>query len=383
YGLGAVLYELLTGRPPFLAETAVETLLQVKAADPVSPSRLQPKLSRDLVTICLRCLEKEPRKRYATALALAEDLRRFQDGRPIRAGPLGPAGRAVKWVRRRPVVAALLGAVALVTALGFAGVAWQWREADARRQVAEAALYGHRLARAHREWLGDNWQRARDLLDECAPAERANWEWRYLDRLCRSDLLTLDHPGPVRCVAYSPTDPHLASAGADGPVRVGGLRSGRPVPRLPQEGLVSALAYSPDGRHLAAAGQRGTVRLWDTRTGAEVLLPSGPPRHQVPVQGVAFSPDGLRLASAGDDGLAVIWDTATGAAVHTLKEHGLGVNQVAYRPDGRHLATASWDGTVRVWDTATGERLAVLRGRRLGFLSVAYSPDGRLLAAGS
>src|SRR5439155_18653356 len=106
--LGAILYELLTGRPPFRAATPLETLLQVQSVDPVSPSRLQPKVPRDLATICLQCLQKEPRKRYASAEALADDLRWFLVGKPIQARRIRPSERAVKWAKRRPALAALV-----------------------------------------------------------------------------------------------------------------------------------------------------------------------------------------------------------------------------------------------------------------------------------
>src|SRR6516165_3629523 len=140
YALGVILYELLTGRTPFQGDSALEVLLRVRTEEPLSPSRLRRKVPRDLETICLKCLQKEPAKRYARASDLVEDLRRFLAGEPIRARPVRAWERVVKWARRRPAIAALLGSIILVTASGFAGVVWQWREADAaRREVAEKA----------------------------------------------------------------------------------------------------------------------------------------------------------------------------------------------------------------------------------------------------
>src|SRR5262249_53981416 len=113
YALGAILYELLTGRPPFKAETPLDTILQVVGQDPVPPSRLQPKVPRYLETICLKCLEKDPRKRFLTGGLLADDLRRFQSDEPIKARPVGRLTRAAKWVKRQPKTAALLAVFAL------------------------------------------------------------------------------------------------------------------------------------------------------------------------------------------------------------------------------------------------------------------------------
>jgi tetratricopeptide (TPR) repeat protein len=168
YALGAILYECLTGRPPFLAATAYDTILQVISDDPVPPRRLQPGAPRDLETICLKCLQKDPAKRYGSAEALADDLRRYLDALPILARPVGRPERLWRWCRRRPAVASLVAVSLLLLAGGMSGVFWQWRRAEgnlaAANEQRDRARENFRLAR----------QAVRDYCVKVSVDERLN-----------------------------------------------------------------------------------------------------------------------------------------------------------------------------------------------------------------
>jgi tetratricopeptide (TPR) repeat protein len=139
YGLGAILYRLLTGRPPVAGDSPAEAARLAREVDPVPPRAVRPRLPRDLEVICLKCLEKAPGRRYPTADALADDLQRFLDGRPVLARPVGPVGRAVKLARRRPLAAGLSAALAAVALGSLAGLSYLYRRAEAERAVAVTA----------------------------------------------------------------------------------------------------------------------------------------------------------------------------------------------------------------------------------------------------
>jgi WD40 repeat protein len=393
YALGAILYECLTGRPPFKAALVLDTLEQVRSQEPVAPSRLQPKVPRDLETVCLKCLHKEPKRRYASAEALAEDLRRFRDGKPVQARPISTVERLAKWARRQPVVAALIVAIVAVTAAGFCGVFWQWQETKASLEAAEANLYAQRIALADREWLANHVDRAEQLLAECPPARRS-WEWHYLSRLCHQELRSFD-AGDSFGVAFSPDGKHIAAASVSrNAVLVWDVATGTNVLTLPDAG--PAVAISPDGRFIASAvwkpgpagearaDQACAVKVWEFPGGKEVRNFDG---HTGAIFSLAFSPDSGRLATASLDHTVKVWDVKKGSALLTYKGHSGWVEGVALGAGGRLIASAGADGTVRVWRADSGKDQFLLGGTRQSERTKAHmrseSPKGGATAEGA
>ena len=397
YALGAILYALLTGRPPFRGVSVLETLEQVRSQEPVAPTRLQPNVGRDLETICLKCLAKEPERRYPSAAALADDLQRFLAGKSILARPTSTWERTAKWAKRRPAVAALLGALTAITAVGFIGVALLWRQTAAALQAekderhrAEAALAGKTIALARQAWLSDDQQQARQLLDECPPHYRGR-EWRYLHRVCNACLLTLAAQDQLPRLAWSPDGRYLALAGlaAKGAVTIGvwDSASGQRRQILRGHSLpVCCMAFSADGGRLVSIGSdRGQIRTsdmirmevktWDLLRGVEVqsfeeAYPS--------LFGLALSGDGRLLAAGTPDGVSV-WDVAAHREVRPFPVPSTSPRNLHFSSDGRLLASDSRNHVVRIWDIATGEQKSCLppdSGRML----LAFGAEGPYLA---
>jgi WD40 repeat protein len=410
YALGAILYELLTGRPPFLAESMLDMLEQVRSREPVPPRRLRPRLPRDLETICLKCLQKEPSKRYANAQELADDLGRFLKHEPIKARPTPAWEQGIKWMKRRPTQAALVGVstlallsllgeglgftlvVVLVTATGFVGVTWQWQRAErARREAADKAerlesnLYVHQISLAEREWVANNLGRAEELLDQC-PEHLRCWEWRFLKRLHRSDCIVLQgRHSLIMCVTFSPDGRRLAAAGGD-TIHLWDVQEGREIGAFRgHDKQVREVVFSPGGSRLASVGEDGQGIIWDLASGQELLRLRG---HDGPVLGVSFSQDGRWLATAGWDRTIKLWDASSGRELQTLRGHSRAAWTVAFSPDGRRLASSGEDVTLLIWDLAsrpeeTCSAPRELRGHNVGVSHIAFSPDGRRLVSAS
>jgi WD40 repeat protein/serine/threonine protein kinase len=405
YALGAILYECLTGRPPFKAATAMETMLQVVGEEPVRVRQLQPKVPLDLETIALKCLQKEPAQRYGSAQALADDLGRFLAGQPIVARPVNSWVRVSKWIKRRPAAAALLGVtVLMVLALVGGGVSLFYsgrlhdalgetqrqrdiaeqeretaqelrKEADQQRDRAEQLVYARQIALAQVAWQEGRVRQARELLDACR-GDLRGWEHDYLDTLFNANQQTFrGHTHSVTSVCFSPDGRHLASGSWDQTVKLWHAVKGEVVRTLQGHAdTVWSVCFSPDGKRLASASADRTVKLWNPATGEVVLTLQG---HAATVWSVCFSPDGKRLASASRDWTVKLWDAETGQEVLTLQGHIGEVTSVCFSPDGTRLASASTDGTVKVWDVVKGQALLTLKGGG----SVCFSPDGKRLAS--
>jgi eukaryotic-like serine/threonine-protein kinase len=411
YALGAILYELLTGRPPFRAESATATLHQVVADEPVPPARLNPQVPRDLATICLKCLSKEPPQRYTSAAELAADLGRFLNNEPIRARPVGPLGRAARWGRRKPAQAALAGTLALTALVAFAAILWRWREAEAfaryelaanvelerQRQKAVAAQEQAEQAGAVERWeryrsdirggtaalqlqITSTAQRA---LDD-APDEHRNWEWRHLHSQLDNARATL--PGMIphaedvaawQLPILTPSGRQLATLGGDGrSIRLWDATTGAAVGVLRRsEGLVRTLAYSPDGRRLALGCDDSAIHLWDPTTGAEVAVLRG---HRLSVRSLSFSPDGRRLLSLTDDEVG-LWDVATGRVLAEVR--GTRGSAVAVFTTGGQKFVLGRQREVSLWDATSGRQIAVLGSHEQPVMGVAVSRDGRRIAS--
>jgi WD40 repeat protein/predicted Ser/Thr protein kinase len=442
YGLGAILYECLTGRPPFRAETPVETVLQVLEKEPERPRALNPHIDRDLEMVCVKCLQKEAGRRYGSAAELADDLERYLGGEPVQARAVRTWERALSWVRRRPALAALLGVsgvAVLALVVGGVGLFYanrlkdlntqlmaavedadsQRAEAVVHREEAEKQrgevekqrarlveqealvrryLYFSQINMADRAWHEARVGPMLALLQEQVPArpggeDLRGFEWYYLWRLAHSSLLSLKgHTRGVYCVCFSPDGRRLASASMDRTVKIWDAHTGKVVRTIEVRyrlgnrviaGVVYVLCWSPDGRHLAGAANNGTVKLWDGQTGQEVHTLQGQilKNRSNSMRSVCFSPDGRCLASASQDGTVQLWDPQTGQEIRTL--HTGQVSSVCFSPDCCRLAGASEGKTVKVWDAQTGQEVLSLKGHSGRVISVCFSPDGKRLASAS
>jgi eukaryotic-like serine/threonine-protein kinase len=402
YALGAILYECLAGRPPFRGQTVVETLDQVRTQE---PARLPAGVPADLATVCLKCLRKEPERRYASAAELADDLVRYQRGEPIRARPVGHVERGVKWVKRNPWLAGAAAAATLALVGGATVSYLKYLEAAAARNTATEALAGEQERGEERDKANYNLtyqlgvssvvlaSAAYDNRDvvlaaerlENVPEKQRGWEWRYLNQQARGGLFTLyGHTRPVTTVTFSQDGERIVTASMKTntlkepcQVKVWDARTGTALLELNYRfNRGASQPFSLGGTRLATADLDNAARLWDARTGKlQREL-----KHTSPLLRVVLSPDGSRVATVCRDGMVKVWDADTGKPQWEFKGTR---TSAAFSPDSTRLIIGPVENQkVLVCDAGTGKPLLELSGCNQ-FREVAFSPDKTRIVIGS
>jgi WD40 repeat protein len=408
YALGVLLYEGLTGTGPYRGASSLCSLHETLTQDPLPPSRLRLHVPHDLETICLHCLEREPERRYHSALALAEDLERWLDGKPIHARPTPAWERAWKWARRNPTTAALSAALVVLVLTALVVVTWLWGSAEARRREAdeqrataetlarketrerqraeslaaqllmergivlcEAGQYGHGLlwlARSREATLEDDTGRQLAL-------DRLLGAWGgYL----HSPVARVNHGGAVQAVSFTPDGKRFWTGGKGG-LRSWDSASGKPAdPVIALKKETTVLALSQASR-FALTGNGATAQLLE--------LPSGKLLHTISVSAKvrcgAFSVDGSRVLVGCEDGLASLWSTTTGQSIGQPIRHQNAVITAVFHPKGQSVLTAcQTEPVARLWHPVSGAFHRTLEGHMSEIRCAAFSPQGETVATG-
>jgi eukaryotic-like serine/threonine-protein kinase len=425
YSLGLTLYELVALKPAYEASDRHRLMERVLHEEPERLKKLAPGVPRDLETIVAKAIAHEPAMRYATAAALAEDLRRFVEDRPIRAVRISVAERLVRWCRRNKGLAASIGVTAaalvasVVVSLLYAdrqtrlaetrtlyALEQQSRAAEqsAAQEIAaglaenyrsQLAESNRRLARLHLErgraafekgrvgvgllWTVESARTAAAAGDEAgqrvALANLSAWRRHHVKLKG-----VFAHGGSIEAAAISPDGKTIATGGA-GRARLWDADTGRPV----GEPLVHplsrmSLAFSPDGNTILTAGSDSSPRLWEAASGRrldQALNQTGP------VSSVTFSPDGKSIVTGSIyDRMARQWETAAGRPIGQPRKHAGPVWSVSFSPDGKTILSGSSDKTARLWDAETGRVIGLPVEHAGPVNSVTFSPDGRTILTG-
>jgi hypothetical protein len=431
YSLGAILYHLVTGRAPFVADSLESTVLALLHTEPIAPRLLNNDVPRDIETICLKCLEKNPQRRYTSAEALAEDLDRYLRGEHIRARPIGAFEKFGRWCRRKPALAAAIALLGLI-AIGSALTA---NHLSHLHQTSRWNNYVSEMSRAQYEWQRRNFAEAFFYLQRQIPngdgPDLRGFEWRHLWKLTRgncSSRLPL-HPDVVGWLGFSPdsqsiatfrwaatnalqiwdvenrrtrwllrdatsvggfsSDGEIFAAGtADNSIAAYDAKTGKRLSSIPQAGEI--VAFAPEARYAVTmdANRVLAVRALQTRR-VLMSLTNAARRNFDAGKGapVAITPDGewLALIRAGDPSEAKdrgieIWSTASGTLEKFLP-HPRQIRTIQFAPGGQTLGIADGGGEVLVWNCKNGETRSI-KAHDLPIQSLAFSADGETLATG-
>ena len=442
YSIGATLYCLLTGRPPFIGSSVVETIRYIFENDPVPPRDLNPAVPRDLGTICLKCLEKRPEKRYPSAEALGDDLQRFLDDRPILARPVGAAEKFLRWTYRNKLLATALSTAAAILLVALVVVSWSRnRVAQSLSEVTEQKSAAVKATREAVQRSGEErWSRylanmsatasalqlfnvgaARRLLED-APVEHRGWEWRYFsNRLDDSQMVFEGHTSSIQFILFSPDGKWLASAAADQTVRLWEVESGKALQTVSIGHRINSLAFSDDGSKLAigstegceylnlASGFRETIvssnllvdniplsrhavhyihdqiangfRFLDADTARELV----PMVHGEMVLDYSVDMETGLIATGCESAALSLWNIRTGKQERSLQGHTVFVGSVCFMPGGKRLVSGGGypDNFLQIWNLDDESENRKMTGHGNTITSIDVRKDGQRIASGS
>ncbi len=362
YSLGAVLYELLSGRPPFADQTDVDVLRKLGAESPSRISSTQGRIPIELNTICLKCLQQEPRARYASAGKLALDLRRFLAGEPIAARPASAVEVAWKWARRRPASAALLAMTVASVLAALVGVSIHSlrveefaRRVQASEERAQSLLYSADMQIAQQAIESNSLEVVREILQRHREQSHdlREFSWSFLASVLSRDVGRLTkQPGDVYGLAYAPDGRRLVTSGRDGHLRVWKLPERALERDLPTHlGEAGPICLSHDGSLLVSGGDDGRVVIRRARDWALVRVLDHPSQNneRPEIAGIAFSLDDTRLyVAVGRD--LYVWDHGQGqVTAHREAAHDSWIRSLDLSPDGKRLVTVR--GDLRLFDS--------------------------------
>jgi WD40 repeat protein len=431
YSIGAILYHMLAGRPPFVGETMEEVLAQTLQSEPISPRLLNASVPRDLETICLKCLLKDPHRRYASAEELADDLDRFLQNKPILARAITPAERIVRWCRRNPAPTALLVLLAIVATAS----SWGSQHFRHLNQTIRIGQYVSDMnAAIHYAEEGDNGH-AIALLNAHVPKGKEpdlrGFEWRHMWWLCRGNYENWlpTHPQVVGAIHYTGDGQKSLTFAWDSTARLYEMRSRQNLLTIKNVSAIgsfnpdetSFLVNRPDGalqwldaktgatnQVVAARGQlvaysrasqvaaildtNNHLKIWNIATAHELLtIPDPPPAKTIFSWNTtsALSPDGSRLAllkpnfnPALPTRAVRIFDLAKGIELDSLAENRE-LRCLAFSQDGAWLVTGDGEGSVRRWNLKTREFKDIPNAHTVPVLTIAFAPDSKTFATGS
>jgi WD40 repeat protein/tetratricopeptide (TPR) repeat protein/tRNA A-37 threonylcarbamoyl transferase component Bud32 len=379
FGLGAILFSILTGRPPFAGKSTIVMLPEIAQGPMPQVRDVLPSVPKPLAAICGKAMQKSRAERYQSALELAADVGRFLADEPVMAYPESAAARALRWMRRHrtwtQAAALLLVVISVVSVVAMMTVNRSHRAERYSRVLAEQAQKAAELAR-------DKSDSDRELAETLSVESRQ----RLVQLQQGHGQRLLDQDKPAAALVWFAEALRLDGSTSDTEelqrVRFGTVLGhvARPMQFYPHQSAVNSAEFSPDGTRVVTASDDRTACVWETRTGQRVGAALS---HDERVRGAHFSPDGTKVVTFALDGSARVWDAATGAPLTPPLKHRGAVWSAEFSSDGRRVVTASADQTARVWDATTGDAVAGPFEHTSDVWHAVLSPDGQRVATGS